>query len=112
MTYSCSDFTDDILNALGVNVPDEWADEPGEQANLALGEIERLRTLANQGTKDESKEHKATRALIHLKAALALLDAAGSTRTAERVRAAISSAKGAVRAAGYRDRRDVYGFGE
>jgi len=42
MTYSCCDFTDDILNALEVNVPLESADNPSKQADLALAEIERL----------------------------------------------------------------------
>lgn len=43
MTYSCSDFTDDILNALGIVVPEEAHDDPRAQFELALTEIARLR---------------------------------------------------------------------
>jgi hypothetical protein len=39
MTYSCSDFTDSILEALGVTVPDADADNPSAQADLALAAI-------------------------------------------------------------------------
>ena len=42
MTYSCSDFTDDILNALCIEVPEESQDNPSDQADLAFAEIERL----------------------------------------------------------------------
>lgn len=42
MSYSCTDFTDDILNALEINVPDESEDSPSDQADLALAEIERM----------------------------------------------------------------------
>jgi hypothetical protein len=42
MTYSCSDFTDSILEALDIDVPDESADSPSDQADLALEEIDRL----------------------------------------------------------------------
>jgi len=46
MGYSCSDFTDSILDALGIVVPEESLDSPSDQADLALAEIERreLRT--------------------------------------------------------------------
>jgi hypothetical protein len=46
LTYSCTDFTDDILNALEVDVPEEDYDNPSKQADLALAEIERLQDLA------------------------------------------------------------------
>jgi hypothetical protein len=42
MTYSCSDFTDSILDALKIEVPEEHYDNPSKQADLALAEIERL----------------------------------------------------------------------
>lgn len=42
MSYSCSDFTDSILDALKIEVPDELADSPSDQADLALEEIGRL----------------------------------------------------------------------
>ncbi len=42
MTYSCTDFTDTILDALEIELePDEY-DNPGAQADLAVAEIERL----------------------------------------------------------------------
>lgn len=42
MTYSCCDFTDDVLNALEINVPVAFCDSPSDQADLAIAEIERL----------------------------------------------------------------------
>lgn len=43
MTYSCTDFTDTILDALGIVVPEEAMDDPSAQADLALGAISALR---------------------------------------------------------------------
>ncbi|WP_316196648.1 hypothetical protein [Bradyrhizobium sp. SZCCHNS3053] len=45
MTYSCTDFTDDILDALGIQVPQQFNDSPSDQADLALAEIERLQSI-------------------------------------------------------------------
>lgn len=45
MTYSCSDFTDSILDALAVVVPDDSADSPSDQADLALAAIDDLKTF-------------------------------------------------------------------
>ena len=45
MTYSCTDFTDSILDALDIVVPDEAQDHPDMQADLAIAEIERLQAL-------------------------------------------------------------------
>lgn len=42
MSYSCSDFTDSILEALKITVPEEYRDSPQDQAALALCEIYRL----------------------------------------------------------------------
>ncbi len=42
MSYSCSDFADDILNTLKIEIPDSADDNPSEQADLAMAEIERL----------------------------------------------------------------------
>lgn len=42
MSYSCCDFTDDILDALHVDVPEESCDSPSDQADLALAAITRL----------------------------------------------------------------------
>jgi len=54
-----------------------------------------------------SKERLAMVALAHLLDARALLVAAGSRQTLKRIDMAISSARGAIRAAGYRDSRVV-----
>jgi hypothetical protein len=48
MAYSCSDFTDDVLNALGIEVPAEDYDDPEAQATLALAEIARLQEIERQ----------------------------------------------------------------
>lgn len=45
MTYSCSDFTDDIINSLNLVIPDESDDNPSDQADLAMAEIERLQAV-------------------------------------------------------------------
>jgi hypothetical protein len=45
MGYSCTDFTDDIIEALGVNIPDEDNDNPSAQADQCLEEIGRLQSL-------------------------------------------------------------------
>lgn len=56
MTYSCTDFTDDILRALGIVVPEEELDNPQLQAELAVAEIRRLQAAAlrrkNEGEQD------------------------------------------------------------
>lgn len=46
MTYSCVDFTDSILDALNIKVPEELWDNPKEQAELAWAEIDRLKARA------------------------------------------------------------------
>jgi hypothetical protein len=46
MSYSCVDFTDSILDALGVVVPLESQDCPEDQANIAVTEIDRLQKSA------------------------------------------------------------------
>lgn len=57
MAYSCSDFTDSIIEALGITIPDESNDSPEDQAALAVAEIERL----------QRAEHEARSALAALK---------------------------------------------
>ncbi|MGR4927302.1 hypothetical protein ACIPUD_10895 [Bradyrhizobium sp. CAR08] len=42
MTYSCSDFTDDIIGALDVTIPDSADDSPSDQADICMAEIGRL----------------------------------------------------------------------
>ena len=46
MSYSCSDFTDDILTALHIDVPEEDCDSPSKQADMALDKIQAFRDLA------------------------------------------------------------------
>lgn len=48
MTYSCTDFTDDILDALHVNVPEEDLDNTIAQADLA---VEAIRSLQDGAAK-------------------------------------------------------------
>lgn len=184
MSYSCVDFVDTILDALGIVVPIESADSPSDQADLALAALDKLRKgkpapgpavvhvvthtcrfgpasyafssreaadafciafvrkrwaenhphepipdyaqdmwdrwaelepdesiEQDEMTIDEHSpapkrgphEISAERALAHLQTALALAKSAGAKRTAERIKSAISSGKGAVRAARYRD---------
>lgn len=42
MTYACSDFTDDILELLDVDVPEDDHDSPSAQADLAMAKINAL----------------------------------------------------------------------
>jgi hypothetical protein len=42
MAYSCTDFTDSILEALGINVPVEFNNDTAEQAEAAIAEIRAL----------------------------------------------------------------------
>ena len=39
MTYSCTDFTDTVLDALKIVVPEEDYDDPSAQADLVLGKL-------------------------------------------------------------------------
>ncbi|WP_315729865.1 hypothetical protein [Bradyrhizobium sp. SZCCHNRI2010] len=42
MTYSCTDFVDSIIEALRVEIPEEYRDSPQDQAAIVLTEIYRL----------------------------------------------------------------------
>lgn len=57
MAYSCSDFVDTILDALGIVVPEESQDSPSDQADLALAAINRRHAL----TDDEAELVRAFR---------------------------------------------------
>ena len=48
MTYSCSDFTDSILDALGIVVPESALDSPSDQADLALARITVMQDLLSE----------------------------------------------------------------
>jgi hypothetical protein len=39
MGYSCSDFVDSVLDALGIELPDEAMDDPAWQARLTVARI-------------------------------------------------------------------------
>lgn len=43
MSYSCTDFTDDIPDALEIEVPEHDYDNPSAQADLALDAIQNLK---------------------------------------------------------------------
>jgi hypothetical protein len=47
MSYSCVDFTDDILGTLGIQEPEESQDSPEQQAELAIKEIFRRERVAD-----------------------------------------------------------------
>lgn len=42
MSYTCPDFVDSIIAALGVTIPDEHRENPAGQADICLAEIQRL----------------------------------------------------------------------
>ena len=48
MAYSCSDFTDSILAALGITVPEEYRDDPAMQAMIALGRITNMQEIITE----------------------------------------------------------------
>lgn len=48
MTYSCSDFTDSVIEALGLEIPEESNDSPSDQFELAIIDINRLQRFAVQ----------------------------------------------------------------
>lgn len=60
MSYSCCDFVDTILDALGIVVPEESWESPGDQADFALEVIER-RELALKALLDWGREHTSPR---------------------------------------------------
>lgn len=46
MSYSCSDFTNTILDALNIEVPWKSYDSPSDQADLALEAIKQMKEQA------------------------------------------------------------------
>lgn len=97
MSYSCSDFTDSILDALAIELDPADYDSPSAQADLALAEITRLQAIARLTREPATDAERVRQAIEHLKRARDLLKTAGATRTVERVRLAITSAGGAER---------------
>jgi hypothetical protein len=45
MSYSCTDFTDEILRALAITVQEEDRNDPDMQAVMACDEIQRLQAV-------------------------------------------------------------------
>jgi hypothetical protein len=45
MSYSCTDFADSIIDALGVEIPEESNDSPSDQADMCLDVIQALKDL-------------------------------------------------------------------
>jgi len=101
MTYSCTDFTDDILDALKIDVPDEDNDSPSAQADLALAEIKRLQTSDGKVKLLEdihrTKADNIKLAAMLIRAARAHLRAAGADKAADYVQRALKSVEGAER---------------
>lgn len=63
MAYSCSDFTDDILEALGVDVPDDALNDPSVQADLAMAKIEEMQQALSR-CYDDAGISPATKVLV------------------------------------------------
>jgi hypothetical protein len=115
MTYSCSDFTDSIMDALKIDVPEELYDDPSKQADLAMAEIERLQKS------DEilkTLQSEASSPLGHIKVAIAFartarshLRRANANNAAAYMARALKSAEGAERhARGMESRSSRYRF--
>lgn len=70
MSYSCTDFTDSILDALAIELDHDELDDPSAQADYALAEIARLQhiekgvTQAMQGS-DAAAAIARIRAVLH-----------------------------------------------
>ena len=48
MGYSCSDFTDDVIDTLAIDIPDESWDCPEDQADLVIGRIREMQNLLSE----------------------------------------------------------------
>lgn len=117
MSYSCADFYDDVMNAAERLLTPAERRRLNETEGPAPGADAILRILRAIPTPKPVKRSKQVYqngddrlvedALMELRRALKNLKLAGAVKTAERVRHAISSAKGAVRAVGYRRGQDT-----
>lgn len=109
MGYSCSDFTDSILDALKIDVPEESSDCPADQADLALAEIQKLQTLARLASprpdapaatawaRAKYRLVMVGLALGHMRQAREILRLAGAGNAADYAARALKSAEGAER---------------
>lgn len=107
MTYSCSDFTDTILDALGIEVPRESWDSPSDQADLCLAAIEKLRGQVMPAVNVHDPVSCIKAALWHARQARGQLRQAGASNAADYVARALKSIEGAERHAKGRRWRDV-----
>ena len=55
MSYSCADFTDDILRILEIDLTDDERQDTGTQAELAVAEIERLQVVEINRTRMKAR---------------------------------------------------------
>lgn len=110
MTYSCSDFTDSIIDALNIEVPDESSDSPSDQADLALAEIDRLQNIERTFShiQDPASRLQRVQAAARLiREARNHLRIAGANNAADYVQRALKSVQGAERHARGLEVRDT-----
>jgi len=119
MSYSSSDFADDVTLAAArlMTQAEQARIEKAEDSAAAADAV--LRILHAIPTPKRGKRRKphvfkdgdrerVLCALEYLRATLILLKQAGATKTATRVRAAITSAKGALLAVQYRETKEYF----
>ncbi len=101
MSYSCTDFTDSILDVLNIELPEEFYDSPSDQADLALAEIVRLQKrdaeLKLLETAPASRLQRVRLAMQLIRTARTHLRMAKANNAADYVARALKSAEGAAR---------------
>lgn len=115
MTYSCSDFTDDIVSALKIDTdkigePDCDID-PSDLADAALAEITRLQKCETElkllQTDPATRVHRVRLAATLLRTARNHLRIAGAKNAAQYVQRALKSVEGAERHALRKEREEM-----
>lgn len=113
MGYSCTDFTDSILDALDIDVPLRDSDNPSAQADLALAEIDNLQKrsaqLALLEDTNRTRRDNIKLAAQLIRTAREHLRAAGATKAADYVQRALKSVEGAERHARGMEPRNAAG---
>lgn len=115
MSYDCidgySDLTAEFVK-LGLVSARDWGEQQAEETALCLAALRRLAAGSPRKAGIRRIRKTSPRPHDHAELALSLLRQAlrharyaGACYTAARIRSAVSSAKGAVRAAGYREMR-------
>src|SRR6266702_403910 len=118
MSYSCSDFFDDIEAALGVEDPDDdgLGDNVSKIGDLCLAEIERLQKRDAQlfllEDPNRSNADNIKLAAQLMRTARGHLRAAGAAKAAAYVQRALKSVEGAERHARGMAMRDIPEVGE